>query len=68
MGKVRIYHVAQLFELADLRSLIYTSDLKPKLLRYINSTMAFSDARVDFNKVSWNRSVRLRYVYLVLGS
>jgi hypothetical protein len=58
MGEVRIYRITQRVELADARSLIYTSDLKPKLLRYINSTMAFSDARVDFNKVSWNRSVR----------
>ncbi len=38
-------------------SLIYTDDLKSRLLNYIHSTVAFSEAEVDFNVVSWNRYV-----------
>ncbi|KZT12967.1 P-loop containing nucleoside triphosphate hydrolase protein [Laetiporus sulphureus 93-53] len=40
-------------------SLIYTDDIKSKLLDYIYATVVFSDADVDFNVVSWNRVVLL---------
>ena len=38
-------------------SLIYEGDIKGKLLNYIYSTILFSDAKVDFNIITWNRSV-----------
>ncbi|ESK97475.1 thyroid receptor-interacting protein 13 [Moniliophthora roreri MCA 2997] len=40
-------------------SLIYEDDVKIKLLDYIQATLVFSDAEVDFNLVSWNRVVLL---------
>lgn len=40
-------------------SLIYGDDVKNKLLNYIYTTLLFSDANVDFNVVTWNRSVFL---------
>ncbi|KZT72619.1 P-loop containing nucleoside triphosphate hydrolase protein [Daedalea quercina L-15889] len=40
-------------------SLIYSDDIKSKLLDYIYATVIFSDADVDFNVVSWNRVVLL---------
>ncbi|KAI0771888.1 P-loop containing nucleoside triphosphate hydrolase protein [Trametes elegans] len=40
-------------------SLIYSDDIKSKLLDYIYATVVFSDADVDFNVVSWNRVVLL---------
>ncbi|KAH9951790.1 P-loop containing nucleoside triphosphate hydrolase protein [Amylocystis lapponica] len=40
-------------------SLIYSDDIKAKLLDYIYATVVFSDADVDFNVVSWNRVVLL---------
>ncbi|GJE84624.1 AAA family ATPase [Phanerochaete sordida] len=40
-------------------SLIYSGDIKTKLLNYIYATVVFSDADVDFNVVSWNRVVLL---------
>ncbi|EPT02881.1 hypothetical protein FOMPIDRAFT_142272 [Fomitopsis schrenkii] len=40
-------------------SLIYSDDIKSKLLDYIYATVVFSDANVDFNVVSWNRVVLL---------
>ncbi|KAF9779464.1 P-loop containing nucleoside triphosphate hydrolase protein [Thelephora terrestris] len=40
-------------------SLIYSDGVKSKLLDYIYATIAFSDADVDFNVVSWNRVVLL---------
>ncbi|KAM0754327.1 AAA-domain-containing protein [Meredithblackwellia eburnea MCA 4105] len=40
-------------------SLIYEQGVKEGLLGYIYSTILFSDARVDFNIVSWNRVVLL---------
>ncbi|KAI0691385.1 P-loop containing nucleoside triphosphate hydrolase protein [Cytidiella melzeri] len=40
-------------------SLIYSDDIKSKLLDYIYATVVFSDAEVDFNVVSWNRVVLL---------
>ncbi|KAI0092756.1 P-loop containing nucleoside triphosphate hydrolase protein [Irpex rosettiformis] len=40
-------------------SLIYSDDIKAKLLDYIYATVVFSDAEVDFNVVSWNRVVLL---------
>ncbi|KAL0949586.1 hypothetical protein HGRIS_009635 [Hohenbuehelia grisea] len=40
-------------------SLIYADDIKLKLLDYIHATLVFSDAKVDFNLVSWNRVVLL---------
>ncbi|KAF8665560.1 hypothetical protein AX16_000019 [Volvariella volvacea WC 439] len=40
-------------------SLIYTDDIKLKLLDYIHATLILSDADVDFNLVSWNRVVLL---------
>ncbi|KAI0346929.1 P-loop containing nucleoside triphosphate hydrolase protein [Trametopsis cervina] len=40
-------------------SLIYSDDIKAKLLDYIYATIVFSDAEVDFNIVSWNRVVLL---------
>ena len=38
-------------------SLIYEGDIKGKLLSYIYSTILFSDAKVDFNIITWNRLV-----------
>lgn len=38
-------------------SLIYEGDIKGKLLNYIYSTILFSDAKVDFNIITWNRFV-----------
>lgn len=40
-------------------NLIYEGDVKSRLLGYIHSTMLFGDSGVDFNVVSWNRSVAL---------
>jgi len=40
-------------------SLIYSDDIKARLLDYIYATVVFSDADVDFNVVSWNRVVLL---------
>ncbi|WFD22691.1 hypothetical protein MEQU1_001366 [Malassezia equina] len=40
-------------------SLVYDDDVKWRLLRYIYSTMLFSDADVDFNLIAWNRVVLL---------
>ncbi|KAH7922893.1 AAA-domain-containing protein, partial [Leucogyrophana mollusca] len=39
--------------------LIYTDNIKLKLLDYIHATLVLSDANVDFNLVSWNRVVLL---------
>lgn len=40
-------------------SLIYSDDVKMKLLDYIHATFTLSDANVDFNLISWNRVVLL---------
>ncbi|KAF4619108.1 hypothetical protein D9613_005593 [Agrocybe pediades] len=40
-------------------SLIYSDDIKMKLLDYIHATLVFSDANVDFNLITWNRVVLL---------
>ncbi|KAF9008680.1 P-loop containing nucleoside triphosphate hydrolase protein [Cyathus striatus] len=40
-------------------SLIYSDNVKTKLLNYLNATLLLSDANVDFNLVSWNRVVLL---------
>ncbi|RXW25150.1 hypothetical protein EST38_g687 [Candolleomyces aberdarensis] len=40
-------------------SLIYSDDIKMKLLDYINATFTLSDANIDFNLVSWNRVLLL---------
>ncbi|KAK1926102.1 putative regulation of meiosis-related protein [Papiliotrema laurentii] len=40
-------------------NLIYADDIKSRLLNYIYSTTAFSDAGIDFNVVTWNRMVLL---------
>lgn len=40
-------------------TLVYSDNIKPKLLNYIYTTLLFSDASVDFNLVSWNRVVLL---------
>ncbi|KAH6915152.1 thyroid receptor-interacting protein 13 [Coprinopsis sp. MPI-PUGE-AT-0042] len=40
-------------------SLIYSNDVKLKLLDYIQATLIMSDVNVDFNLVSWNRVVLL---------
>lgn len=40
-------------------SLVYGDDVKWRLLRYIYSTLLFSDANVDFNIIAWNRVVLL---------
>jgi ATP-dependent Lon protease len=40
-------------------SLVYEDDVKSRLLNYISTTLLFSDAKVDFNLVSWNRLVLL---------
>lgn len=38
-------------------SLIFADDVKQRLLNYIQTTLIYSDANVDFNIISWNRSV-----------
>ena len=43
------------FRLRADNSLIYSDDLKGRLLRYIFSTMLFADAGTDPNIISWNR-------------
>ncbi|KDQ20630.1 hypothetical protein BOTBODRAFT_124328 [Botryobasidium botryosum FD-172 SS1] len=40
-------------------SLVYSDDIKSRLLNYIYATLLLSDAGVDFNIVSWNRVVLL---------
>lgn len=40
-------------------SLVYEDDVKWRLLRYIYSTILFSDADVDFHLIAWNRVVLL---------
>ena len=40
-------------------TLVYSEDIKPRLLSYIYTTLVFSDADVDFNVVTWNRVVLL---------
>lgn len=54
-----MYNLAEFKERAEwcARSLVYADDLKARLLNYIHSTVAFSEAEVDFNVVTWNRSV-----------
>lgn len=37
--------------------MVYADDLKSRLLNYLHSTVAFSEAEVDFNVVTWNRCV-----------
>jgi hypothetical protein len=46
------------------RRLIYGDDVKNKLLNYIYTTLLFSDANVDFNIVTWNRSVQPAHTWL----
>jgi hypothetical protein len=41
---------------ADSR-LIYDDDIKARLLRYISSSVLFSESKVDHNVISWNRLV-----------
>lgn len=38
-------------------NLIYEDNVKLRLLNYINSTQLFGDRQVDFNVITWNRSV-----------
>jgi len=40
-------------------TLIYDSDVKKQLLNFVQTTMLFSDRRVDSNIISWNRVVLL---------
>lgn len=40
-------------------TLIYADDVKTRLLKYIHTTMLFSDANIDFNIITWNRVVLL---------
>ncbi|KIO30216.1 hypothetical protein M407DRAFT_69382 [Tulasnella calospora MUT 4182] len=40
-------------------TLVYSDDIKPRLLNYIHATLVFSERDVDFNVVSWNRVVLL---------
>ncbi|KAG9051015.1 hypothetical protein FS837_000123 [Tulasnella sp. UAMH 9824] len=40
-------------------TLLYSDDIKPRLLNYIHATLVFSERDVDFNVVSWNRVVLL---------
>ena len=40
-------------------TLIYDSDVKRQLLNFIETTVMFSDRRVDSNIISWNRVVLL---------
>ncbi|CAO1614737.1 unnamed protein product [Sympodiomycopsis kandeliae] len=40
-------------------TLIYTDNIKTRLLNYIYTTMLFSDANIDFNLITWNRLVLL---------
>ncbi|WVQ93563.1 hypothetical protein IAU59_000638 [Kwoniella sp. CBS 9459] len=40
-------------------TLVYADDLKARLLHYINSTILFSESRIDFNVIAWNRVVLL---------
>ena len=40
-------------------SLIYDSDVKSKLLRYVSTALKLSDCNVDPNLISWNRMVLL---------
>ncbi|KAH9938420.1 P-loop containing nucleoside triphosphate hydrolase protein [Fomitopsis serialis] len=64
-GEMERNHGASVCELPALaweglwESLIYSDDIKSKLLDYIYATVIFSDADVDFNVVSWNRVVLL---------
>jgi SpoVK/Ycf46/Vps4 family AAA+-type ATPase len=66
VGKVSSVHdigpaTAMILDLPEryLSSLIYTEDIKPRLLNYIYTTLLFSDADVDFNIITWNRVVLL---------
>lgn len=40
-------------------TLVYADDIKWRLLRYIHTTLLFSDARIDCNIIGWNRVVLL---------
>lgn len=40
-------------------TLVYSDDIKPRLLNYIHATLVFSERDVDFNVVAWNRVVLL---------
>ncbi|XP_064398583.1 pachytene checkpoint protein 2 homolog isoform X2 [Halichondria panicea] len=40
-------------------SLVYDMDIKPKLLRYVETTLLFSDREVNSSIISWNRVVLL---------
>jgi len=38
-------------------NLIYDDNIKQNLLNYIHATQLFGDKQVDFNVITWNRSV-----------
>lgn len=62
MGEVSVKGLAMLScgsHSLSPRSLVYEDDIKTNLLNYIATTLLFSDAKVDFNLVSWNRLVLL---------
>lgn len=40
-------------------TLIYSDDVKWRLLHYIHTTLLFSDAHIDANVIAWNRMVLL---------
>lgn len=41
------------------RSLVYSDDIKARLLNYIYSTILFSESDIDFNVIAWNRVILL---------
>lgn len=55
MGQVTRSFSGRCVKADELGSLVYADDLKTRLLNYIHSTVAFSEAEVDFKVVSWNR-------------
>ncbi|TYJ51399.1 hypothetical protein B9479_008031 [Cryptococcus floricola] len=40
-------------------TLVYSDDIKARLLNYIYSTILFSECEVDFNVIAWNRVILL---------
>lgn len=39
--------------------LVYSDDIKARLLNYIYSTILFSESDIDFNVIAWNRVILL---------
>lgn len=51
--------VSVIVRLMMSRRLVYSDDIKARLLNYIYSTILFSESDIDFNVIAWNRVILL---------